>query len=74
MIEEPPLLGNVTPVPDLSAPGTPEPEAIPGRQAPVADLPSQSTNKKKHTKFHNAPKVSDVRLDDPNWDVIGDDG
>eukprot|EP00972_Heterocapsa_arctica_P019255 2841464-Heterocapsa_arctica.AAC.1 len=51
MIQEPPLLGNVTPVPDLSAPGTPEnlfddapdtgdeadPEVIPGPQAPVAD-------------------------------------
>eukprot|EP00972_Heterocapsa_arctica_P092621 13657838-Heterocapsa_arctica.AAC.1 len=83
-IEEPPPLGNVTPVPAPSAPGTPEnlfddthdtcdeaePEAIPGPHASVADLPSQNTNKKKQNKFHNvAPKVSDVRPDDPNWET-----
>eukprot|EP00972_Heterocapsa_arctica_P005879 867469-Heterocapsa_arctica.AAC.1 len=59
-IEELPLLGNVTPVPEYGAPGTPEnlfddafdtgdeaePEAIPGPQGPVADLPSRTITRR----------------------------
>eukprot|EP00972_Heterocapsa_arctica_P090325 13323998-Heterocapsa_arctica.AAC.1 len=40
-------------------------------QAPVADLPSQDSKKKKG-KLNNAPLSKDVKTDDPHWEVIGD--
>eukprot|EP00972_Heterocapsa_arctica_P107316 15808279-Heterocapsa_arctica.AAC.1 len=65
------LLGDVTPVPELGAPGAPDALFDELQDSDDEAVPVIQVIKKKCNK-ENVPLVKDVAPDDPKWEVIGD--